>query len=274
MDEIIKCYRCGKRPKMQTVHSHFFRIKCDCGVVQNALFNVYNNAVRDWNSFQHNFVAKLPPLQNVDASLLGNDNGNNHVNLKEVTPQKLTDAATEDEKRKKLVALPNDALITVCDARRLCKASTDTIYLAVRKNIIPFQLSNDDKKIRLIKKGDAIAWRRANPPLVEEVRASIKDILGDEIETHPSRSASKEDYRKLVLALPDEMMISVFEASRLCKAATCTICRAIKKGILPAVQRTAGRIMYMVKKADAIEWRRNNPPTEKEDKDAIKDILG
>lgn len=69
MDEIIKCYRCGKRPKMQTVHSHFFRIKCDCGVVQKALFTIYDNAVRDWNSFQHNFVAKLPPLQNVGASL-------------------------------------------------------------------------------------------------------------------------------------------------------------------------------------------------------------
>lgn len=270
MDEIIKCYRCGKRPKMQTVHSHFFRIKCDCGVVQKALFTIYDNAVRDWNSFQHNFVAKLPPLQNVDASL----NAEVEAERKAKVIKREGDAATEDEKRKKLVALPNDALITVCDARRLCKASTDTIYLAVRKNIIPFQLSNDDKKIRLIKKGDAIAWRRANPPLVEEVRTSIKDILGDEIETHPSRSASKEDYRKLVLALPDEMMLSVFEASRLCKAATCTICRAIKKGILPAIQRTAGRIMYMVKKADAIEWRRNNPPTEKEDKDAIKDILG
>lgn len=266
MDIINKCYRCGGEPRLKTIHSYFYRVECSCGVIQNNLFQIQNLAIIDWNRFQQHYIAKMKPL--------GNDNGNNQANQKEVTPQKLTDAATEDELRKKLVALPDDALITVCDARRLCKASTDTIYLAVRKNIIPFQLSNDDKKIRLIKKGDAIAWRRANPPLVEEVRASIKDILGDEIETHPSRSASKEDYRKLVLALPDEMMISVFEASRLCKAATCTICRAIKKGILPAVQRTAGRIMYMVKKADAIEWRRNNPPTEKEDKDAIKDILG
>lgn len=270
MDRIINCYRCGKKPKVKTVHSHFFRIKCDCGVTQEALFNVLENSVRDWNKFQHNFVAKLPPFQNVDASL------NAEVEAERMVKgiKREGDAATEDEKRKKLVALPDDALITVCDARRLCKASTETIYLAVRKNIIPFQLSNDGRKIRLIKKGDAIAWRRANPPFSEEVRASLKDILGEEIETHPSRSASKEDYRKLVLALPDEMMISVFEASSLCKAATCTICRAIKKGILPAVQRTAGRIMYMIKKADAIEWRRNNPPPEKEDKDAIKDILG
>lgn len=278
--EIIKCYRCGKKPKMQTVHSHFFRVKCDCGVTQAALFNVLENSVRDWNKFQHNFVAKLPPLQNVDASLNADGKKKNAIEAA-VEAERMTkgikregDAATEDELRKKLVALPNDALITVFDTRRLCKVSTETIYQAVRKNIIPFQLSNDDRKIRLIKKGDAIAWRRANPPFSEKVRASLKDILGEEIETHPSRSASKEEYRKLVLALPDEMMISVFEASSLCKAATCTICRAIKMGILPAVQRKAGRIMYMVKKADAIKWRRNNPPPEKEDKDAIKDILG
>lgn len=174
MDEIIKCYRCGKIPKMQTIHSHFFRIKCDCGVVQKALFTIYDNAVRDWNSFQHNFVAKLPPLQNVDASLLGNDNGNNQANQKEVTPQKLTDAAC----RARIMRMKPDSLITIYEVARLCRSSSETIYLAVKKGELPCKYKPGKRKIRVVKKSDAIRWRREHPPIKEEIREYINDILG------------------------------------------------------------------------------------------------
>lgn len=166
MEEIIKCYRCGKRPKMQTVHSHFFRIKCDCGVTQNALFSVYNNSVRDWNSFQQHYIAKMKPLVK--------ENGNNHANQKEVTPQKLTDAAC----RARIMRMKPDSLITIYEMTRLCRASSDTIYLAIKKGELPYQYKPGKRKIRVVKKSDAISWRREHPPIAAETRESINDILG------------------------------------------------------------------------------------------------
>lgn len=165
MEEIIKCYRCGKTPKMQTVHSHFFRVKCDCGVVQNNLFTVHDNAIRDWNRFRQHYIAKMKPL--------GNDNGNNQSNQKEVTPQKLTDAAC----RARIMRMKPDSLITVYEVARLCRSSSETIYLAIKKGELPCKYKPGKRKIRVVKKSDAISWRREHPPIKEEIRESINDIL-------------------------------------------------------------------------------------------------
>lgn len=35
----------------------------------------------------------------------------------------------------------------------------------------------DGTKIRVVKKSDAISWRRKHPPIKEEIRESINDIL-------------------------------------------------------------------------------------------------
>ncbi|MCK9316568.1 MAG: hypothetical protein M0Q48_10575 [Verrucomicrobia bacterium] len=123
-------------------------------------------AILDWNRFQQHYIAKMKPLVK--------ENGNNHANQKEVTPQKLTDAAC----RARIMRMKPDSLITIYEVTRLCRASSDTIYLAIKKGKLPYQYKPGKRKIRVVKKSDAISWRREHPPIAAETRESINDILG------------------------------------------------------------------------------------------------
>lgn len=154
MEEIIKCYRCGKKPKVKIIHSHFFRIKCDCGVAQEALFNVLENSVRDWNKFQHNFVAKLPPLQNVDASL---------------------NAAVENIQNKERDLMESRKMNKPLSVEEVCeyiKIGTNQFYKH-HKKMKSFKI---DGRIFVLGK-DAIEWRRQNPPRSKRNVELLKDIL-------------------------------------------------------------------------------------------------
>jgi len=135
-------------------------------VIQNSLFQIQNLAILDWNRFQQHYIAKMKPLVK--------ENGNNHANQKEVTPQKLTDAAC----RARIMRMKPDSLITIYEVTRLCRASSDTIYLAIKKGKLPYQYKPGKRKIRVVKKSDAISWRREHPPIAAETRESINDILG------------------------------------------------------------------------------------------------
>jgi predicted DNA-binding transcriptional regulator AlpA len=166
MDIINKCYRCGGEPRLKTIHSYFYRVECSCGVIQNNLFQIQNLAIIDWNRFQQHYITKMKPL--------GNDNGNNQANQKEVTTQKLTDAAC----RARIMRMKPDSLITIYEVARLCRSSSETIYLAIKKGELPYQYKPGKRKIRVVKKSDAISWRREHPPIKEEIREYINDILG------------------------------------------------------------------------------------------------
>lgn len=152
MYEIINCYRCGKKPKVKTVHSHFFRIKCDCGVTQEALFNVLENSVRDWNKFQHNFVAKLPPLpsQNSDVENL----------------------QTEDKEHGLMKSRKMNKPLSVEGVCEYIKIGTNQFYKH-HKKMKSFKI---DGRIFVLGK-DAIEWRRQNPPRSKKNVELLKDIL-------------------------------------------------------------------------------------------------
>lgn len=166
MDEIIKCYRCGKRPKMQTVHSHFFRVKCDCGVVQKALFTIYDNAVRDWNSFQHNYVSKLPPLIDVIKDKCESDFSKL---IQNVSVEKIK---KENEKRCLMDEWPMDKPLSVEEVCKYIKIGTNQFYKAHKK----MKSFKKYGRIFVLKK-NAIEWRQKNPPREKKNVEVLKNIL-------------------------------------------------------------------------------------------------